>query len=100
MANKTVSLTVHRNNRDQRERKRVRTMFRDDVKKISAIPDIAGYAVVAWDKDRGYQANWYTPKDGPMPGAAMPDFIRFSLQKEITKADMRRTLWPSDDEAI
>ena len=93
-----VSLTVHRNNRAQREAKRIRAMLKDDVKKIAAMPNIAGYAVVAWDTERGYRAGWYTPRDGPMPGSAMPDYVRVSLLRDIVKADLRRIVEPFDDD--
>ena len=99
MANKLVSLTVHRNNRAQREAKRVRSMLKDDVKIVTATPDIAGYAVVAWDRERCSRVAWYTPRNGPMPGSAMPEYVKVSLLREIVKDDTRRIVSPSDDEA-
>ena len=94
-----VSLTVHRNNRAQREAKRIRAMLKDDVKAIAAMPNIAGYAVVAWDTERGYRADWYTPHDGPMPGTAMPEYVKVSLLRDIVKADTHLIVWPDDNEA-
>ena len=93
-----VSLTVHRNNRAQRRAKRIRSMLKDDVKTIAAMPNIAGYAVVAWDMERGYRANWYTPHDGPMPGSAMPEYVKVSLLRDIVKADTHLIVEPPDDD--
>ena len=98
MANRPVSLFVHRNNRAQREAKRIRSMFKDDVKAIAAIVDIAGYAVIAWDTERGYRADWYTPRNGPIGSSTMPEYVRVSLLRELVKADTRRIVWPSDDD--
>jgi hypothetical protein len=95
---RTVSLTVHRNNRKQREAKRIRAMLKDDVKHLAAMPNIAGYAVVAWDAERGYRADWYTPHDGPMPGTAMPEYVKVSLLRDIVKADTRLIVGPFDDD--
>ena len=93
-----VSLSVHRNNRAQREAKRIRTMLKGDVKEIASMPNIAGYAVVAWDTERGYRADWYTPRDGPMPNSAMPEYVKVSLLRDIVKADTRRIVEPFDDD--
>ena len=93
-----VSLSVHRNNRAQREAKRIRGMLKDDVKDIAAMPNIAGYAVVAWDAERGYRAGWYTPHDGPMPGSAMPEYVKVSLLRDIVKADTHQIVAPFDDD--
>jgi hypothetical protein len=95
-----VSLSVHRNNRAQREAKRTRSMLKDDVKTIAAMPNIAGYAVVAWDKDRGYDANWFAPHDGRIPSGAMPEYVKVCLLREITKSDTRRIVNPFDDDGI
>ena len=94
-----VSLSVHRNNRAQREAKRIRAMLKDDVKAIAAMPNIAGYAVVAWDTERGNRSDFYTPRDGPMPSSAMPDYVRVALLREIIKADTRLIVWSDDNEA-
>ena len=94
---KPVSLSVHRNNRTQREAKRVRQFLKGDVKALASMKNIAGYAVVSWDGDRNYLANWYAPLDGPMPGSSMPDFVKVSLLREIIKADTRRIADPDDE---
>lgn len=74
-------------------------MFKDDVKTIAAMPNIAGYAIVAWDKKRGYEAQWNAPLDGPMPSTAMPDYVKTSLLREIVKSDTRNILRPDNEEA-
>ena len=93
-----VSLSVHRNNRAQREAKRIRSMLKNDVKTIAAIPNIAGYAVVAWDMNRHASVNWYTPHGGVMPGSAMPEYVKVSLMREIVKVDTRQIVDPFDDD--
>ncbi len=95
-----VSLTVHRNNRAQRRAKRTRGMLKDDVKALTALPNIAGYAVVAWDTERATRAQWYTPKDGPVSLAVMPEHVKITLLRLIGKADTHAILdSPDDDEA-
>ena len=95
---KPVSLSVHKNNRVQREAKRIRQLMKDDVKALASMKNIAGYAVVTWDRNRNYLADWYAPLDGPMPGGAMPDYVRVSLLREIIKADTRHAISPIDDD--
>ncbi len=94
-----VSLSVHRNNRVQREAKRIRSMLKNDVKTIAAMPNIAGYAVVVWDMNRGARVEWYTPHGGVMPGSAMPEYVKVSLMREMVKVDTRRIVDPFDDDA-
>ncbi len=93
-----VSLSVHRNNRAQREAKRIRRMLKDDMKDLTAMPDIAGYAVVAWDTGRKSRAKWYTPKEGPVSLAVMPEHVKVTLLRIIGKTDTYEILDSPDDD--
>ena len=93
-----VSLSVHRNNRAQREAKRVRAMLKDDVKELAALPNIAGYAVVAWDAERKSRAKWFTPRVGPVPLAVMPEHVKVTLLRIIGQHDTHAILEPFDDD--
>ncbi len=94
-----VSLTVHRNNLPQRRAKRIRGMLKDDVKGLAALPNIAGYALVAWDVERKTRADWYTPLGGPISTAAMPEHVKVTLLRLIGKADTYQILESPDDES-
>ena len=93
-----ISLTVHRNNQVQRQAKRTRTMLKDGAKAIAAIPHIAGYAMVAWDAERGYRADWYAPNKGPLSASVMPEYVKVCLLRSIVKSDTQQLLWPFDDD--
>lgn len=93
---KPVSLSVHRNNRAQREAKRVRQLLKGDMKLIAQTRGIAGYAIVGWDSERTYKAAFYTPRKGPMPSSAMPDYVKNSLLRELINVDIQRALGVPD----
>ena len=95
---KPVSLSVHKNNRAQREAKRVRQFLKDDMREIVKMRDLAGYAVVAWNDKRAYVADFYTPNKGPMPATAMPDYVKNALLRELVKADINSAISPIDDD--
>ena len=89
---KPVSLAVHRNNSVQRRAKKVRSMLKEDVRSLLEMPDIAGYAVIAWDEQRGYRADWYTPRSGPIPSSVMPEYIKVSMLRDLARMDTKRDL--------
>ena len=94
-----VSLTVHRNNRAQRRAKQIRGMLKDDVKGLAALPNIAGYAVIAWDGQRKTRAEWNTPNGGPISCAVMPEHVKVTLLRLISKHDAGQILESPDDES-
>ena len=95
-----VSLSVHRNNRAQREAKRIRSALKVDAKTLASWPGLAGYAVVVWDHDRNSKAEWFVPGSGPIPASVMPEHVKITLLRLIAQRDTRDILdSPIDDGA-
>ena len=92
---KPVKLSVHRNNRAQKERQRVRNAFREDTKSIVR-GEIDGYAIVTWTKDWDGEAIWHC--GGTMPGDVMPEFVKRVIQRATGIRDARNAVWePPED---
>ena len=88
-----VSLSVHKNNMDQRRSRKARNSLKRNIKGLSTIADIAGYSIVVWDKDGNYQTAWQT-YGGPVLGITVADFSKnclmqdyISVHKETNKDD-------------
>jgi len=56
MSNKIVNLTVHKNNKTQREAKRLRQSLIKSAKSCASIKDIDGYVVMAFSGRRTIDA--------------------------------------------
>ena len=84
-----VRLSVHRNTKDQRARRQVRSNLRGDAGSI-ARHDVAGYAIVAWDRDGRTQWTSFDPGVSSVTPRAVPDFVRSTL--EVTLNAQREEL--------
>ena len=86
MANKITNFTVHRNNMHQRFKKSLRQDAVKQVKKCMSEPNIAGYAIVTWTDNGGYNTAWNTGKEEHLTAAQIPEYIKFTLTKELIRS--------------
>lgn len=81
------SLSVHRNNLEQRRRKRSAERFREATRVHLKHSQPVGFAIVTWNEDGSYLANW--DSGDSMPSAVVPEFAKAALQtfmlREIVK---------------
>lgn len=78
------SLSVHRNNREQRARKLARQNYSNAAKHVlSELGDVDGFAIVGFRGDCTYGR--YSAPSG-MPAIAFPEVVRRVLEREQEKA--------------
>lgn len=86
---KTVNLSAHRNTLTQRKRREVRRDFLDSAKsQLSG--EIAGYAIVTWDKSWNGSAVWAC--NGTMPGDVMPEYVKRVIERCVGVSDAKTLL--------
>ena len=86
---KTVSLTVHKNNADQRKRKEIREDMHGSVKTLQRELAVSGYAIFAWDDDGNSNVYW---ESGHIPGQALPAFVSETLRRRINIMDAEEVM--------
>lgn len=95
---KVASLSVHRNTKAQREVHQIRKNLVEQAKRVSDLPGIAGYAIVAWTRNWDHKTAWDTTDT--MPGNTMPEFVKVALLREMNRDDTFNILQsPIDDGA-
>lgn len=77
---KPVSLTVHRNTREQRRRKDLRDHLMESARRVARRSDLNGFALVGWTDTHGVVASWDV---GSVPGHCTPDFVRAGLRAKM-----------------
>lgn len=80
MPGKVVSLTVHKNNRDQRRRHRTSKALVSDAKQAAIRKDVAGYALVAWNEDQDCEVEFISPD---VAANLLPDFVGNAIRRKI-----------------
>lgn len=85
MAVKVVSLTVHKNNLDQRRRHETSRFLRRVVKIHTSRKDKAGFALVSWDEDQDAEVDFSI--GGEVSTNSLPDFVRGALARRINMMD-------------
>lgn len=82
---KPAKLSVHRNNKRQRDRKERRgdlmTSAREATKEIQ---DLDGYVVVAWDSDGTSIAKWRTNR---VPGTLVGEMAKRTVERAMNAMD-------------
>ena len=68
----------------------VASELRQDVTTATRDHEVAGYALVVWNRQRESLAYWST--GAVMPGDAMPDFVRRVLQRTTGIRDAQDTV--------
>lgn len=86
-----VNLTVHRNTVEKRRRRQALDDLESCVRHERKSNDMAGFALVTWDKDLKATAQFHT--DGRrLTGALVPDFARAQLARQIGDIDAERVV--------
>jgi len=80
-----VNLTVHRNTVAKRRRRLAVENLESAVRHERKQGDMAGYALVTWDKDLKASASFWQ-SDG-LTGALVPEFAKVQLLRKIGKVD-------------
>lgn len=82
-----VNLSVHRNTRDQRRAKRQRKNLVNCARSLAREGDIAGWAMVVWNKDWDTRSEWEAA--GTMPDNNMSEFVKRSIERRMSKEDAK-----------
>lgn len=85
-----VKLSVHKNNKWQRERRALRKDAVDSVKKLVNNPDIAGYAIVAWSETGERSGSWKITSKSMIRPHQMPDYCKHALSSELHEDERGR----------
>ena len=82
-----VNLTVHKNNRQQRERKINRKTLIRAARDMANSECVAGFFIVSWDEDgKNYENRYYDPK--AVKGmSALPDYVAGCERRLVTSID-------------
>lgn len=85
MATKITNFTVHKNNKIQRDRKVLRADAVKQIKRCVSEPDIAGFAIVSWTDSGAYNTSWNTGSEKYLKPTDIPNYVQFTLDKEIKR---------------
>ncbi len=84
--NNTVSLSVHKNNSEQKRNKRNRQKILEAAKYLKTTQCTEGFFFVSWDKNSTYQTQFYDPR-GTVGKSQLPDFIRGCASRLVGDID-------------
>lgn len=85
---KLISLSVHKNNKAQRKRKRRRKSMISSVKLLTQTDFVEGYFFVSWNSGGDYQVSMSDP-DRVIGYSSLPDYIGGCARRTITELDDR-----------
>lgn len=83
-------LSVHRNTCLQRKAKKARKDLMRAARDLANTMDIAGFAIVVWNKDWGHRTKWDAAKT--MPGNVVPEFVKRAILRDAGRDDARDIL--------
>lgn len=83
---KVISLTVHRNTRDKRRRKAIRSDLLKMAKEMDDDAQMEGFFMVAWKKDRSYRVRSSDP-EGVIGLNNMPGFVGGAATRMVGDMD-------------
>jgi len=83
------SLSVHKNTREKRARRAVIEHLKQAIEEEVRTGDIAGYALVTWDKDGRDHARMFIGPDGPILYTFVADFTRGSIERRLVREEAR-----------
>jgi len=72
--NNTVSLSVHKNNLEQKRNKYNRQRIVDAAKYLKQSTSTEGFFFVSWDKGGGYHTQFHDPQ-AVIGKSSLPDFV-------------------------
>lgn len=82
---KVVSLSVHRNTVQRRKERAASRSLVSDAKIMAQAKDVAGYAIVVWNRDTDADVSWMYTND--INCSVMPEFVKGALQRRISMKD-------------
>lgn len=85
--NNTVSLSVHKNNVEQKRRKQRRKTMKLSAKNLAATDCIEGYFFVSWNKKGAYQLRFHDP-DGIVGRNNLPSYVEGTARRTIAELDI------------
>ena len=83
---KPVSLSVHRNTKEQRARREAANYLRECAREVSQRLNLTGFLLVAWDKDWNASSRWEL---GGMPNEVAGEFAKRAYERSLNKLDAR-----------
>ena len=86
--NNTVSLSVHKNNLEQRRRKQRRHTMKLSAKNMSHTDCVEGYFFISWNKQGAYQHRFHDP-DGVIGRSNLAAFVEGSARRVVDELDRR-----------
>ena len=82
---KVVKLSVHKNNKKQREAKEFRKHAISNFKSGVNREGVIAYAYIAWDKTGEISTGYCVPDDSPFPVHSVPEVSKMSLTERILR---------------
>jgi len=83
-----VKLSVHKNNKKQRERKELRKRAIVELKDCLKQENLSGYSIVAWDEDKQSITAWGMLGDSPVEASDIPRFFKRRLNRSLAQRDI------------
>ena len=88
MSRSVVSLTVHKNTQAKRVARSNAALLRAIAKAEHTAGDLAGFAVVTWNRDLGSSCYLHMPTGQPQGRNTVQDFTRAAIQRELTRIEI------------
>lgn len=78
-----VKLSVHKNNKLQREKKNFRKDAIQSMARRMKFDDVAGYALVVWYKNGRRNTSWNITSESPIKLHEMPVYSKHCLESDL-----------------
>lgn len=87
---RVTSLTVHRNTMDKRRCRENAARLKGCAERERQLGDMEGFALVTWNKERGYSCDLHLPERSPVTMCEVQAFVGGAVSREIAKIDRER----------
>lgn len=88
MRPKVVSLTVHKNTQAKHTARYNASILKAIARNEHITGDLAGFAVVTWNKSNGSSCHLHLPAGQPVNLNTVNDFTRSVIQRELTRIEV------------
>ena len=88
MSRSVVSLTVHKNTQSKRVARSNAALLKAIAKAEHTAGDLAGFAVVTWNKASGSSCYLHMPDGSPINRNTVSDFTRSVIGRELTRIEI------------
>ena len=82
---KVVKLSMHKNNKKQREAKEFRKNAIRNFKNAVNIHDTIGYAFLSWNENGDMSTSYSVPEESPFPTQTLPEVVKFAFIERLTR---------------